>query len=140
MTYTSQQLRCGSDVFGSDGAYIGTVVWLQRGRPPSLDVTACDVENPGASAASASFSGESLGPMPTASVGNEAPHRQTAATAYASGVERPSPAVTHLVTVRLLVALNWAGFRPCVRRIPVSHVQVASLERILLTVPEAALD
>jgi hypothetical protein len=91
----------------------------------------------------AAFSGESIGPMPTVALGNGGPRSQTASTGYASrlpptlGDAVGVPAT--LVVVRMLTSLNWSTLRPIVRRIPVSLVQLVSLERIALSAREDEL-
>jgi hypothetical protein len=53
-----------------------------------------------------------------------------------AGLSRP----TELIVLRGLVALNRATLKPRLRRIPVSQVQLVSLERIVLSVPAIALE
>jgi len=145
MTDSARQLRRGTDVFAADGVYLGTVVWVrttalpdedgESGRPAAVRADSGDA---------ARFTGETLGPMPTADVGNGGPRRQNEQTGFASqsiaSALDASSVASELVVLRLLVALNWGDFGPRLRRIPVSLVQVASLERIVLSVPAAALD
>ena len=142
MTYSRGQLRQGMDVFGSDGGYVGAVIWVRTQRGSNTPEPA-QISNDGeqAGATQAAFSGEALGPMPTASIGNTGPRRQTESTAYATARrgDAPTVTVTELVVVRSLIALNWFTLRPRIRRVPISLVQTASHERIILTVPATTL-
>ena len=53
-------------------------------------------------------------------------------------VDRRQP--TELLIFRCLVSLNWATARPRLRRIPVGLIQLAALERVVLSVSAAELD
>ena len=137
MTFDARDLRRGMDTFSADGTYLGTVLWVVSEPVHNALVPA----DPGAGLVSApasrsAFSGESLGPMPTARIGNSGPIRQSDAASYASRPRQSTAATTSrpaaLIVVRLLTALNWSTLRPSVRRIPVSQVQSVSLERIVL--------
>ena len=126
------------DVFSADGVYLGTVAWIghQRGQAEPHAATA-------SATSPSTFSGEALGPMPTARIGNDGPSRQTPATAYASGPRSVSTGSTRspaeLLVLRMMVSLNWSTFRPRVWRLPVSLVQIVALERIILTCNAAEL-
>lgn len=127
------------DVFDADGVYVGTVVHVSR--QSAIDRTKSTDPGDAQEDVELSCSGESLGPMPTAALGNGGPRRQSAATTYASedptAKSRREPAA--LVTVRLLVALRPTTLWPVVRRIPVRLIQNASLERIMLSTTEREL-
>jgi hypothetical protein len=132
LSFTDRDLRRGMDVYSADNVYLGTVIWvrLQGGaQDPQRSTSILTGQD--------AFSGESLGPMPTARIGNSGPRSQSPRTAYAS-----TPMVTadcaprrpvELLAVRMLTALNWSTLRPRVWRIPVSLVQIVSLERIVLS-------
>jgi hypothetical protein len=143
MSFDAPDLRRGMDVFDAAGTYLGTVVWVTSRalpRPPDSPARATPAHH-----ADQPFSGEAIGPMPTASLGNSGPRSQSPTTAYATssaaarigkhGARRP----TELVVLRLLTSLNWSTLRPRVRRIPVSRVQAVSHERIVLAVSESDL-
>jgi hypothetical protein len=148
MSFNARDLRRWMDVFSSDGVYLGTVVWIihQPATPGPHSPAWERGSSAGVSSSlsGASFSGESLGPMPTAALGNGGPGRQSAATNHASapapGTGRHARRPAELVVLRMLTSLNWSTFRPSVRRIPVSMVQAASLERIVLSATDAELD
>lgn len=154
MSFDARDLRPGKDVFGSDGTYLGTVVWTLGGPPAGVrraglpDRTADQLprgDSAGASHDRASaFSGEALGPMPTAALGNGGPGRQSMATTYATTPDETSPrrtaAPSELVVLRLLTSLDWSTLRPRIWRIPVSLVQCVSHERIVLSVTASDLE
>ena len=133
MSFDLRDLRRGKDVFDADGAYLGTVVWVVSRPESSASASAAQATRGGSP-----FSGEALGPMPTAALGNGGPRSQSAATAYATSSSRAAALdrrrATELVVLRLLTSLDWSTLRPRIRRIPVSLVQAASHERIVLTV------
>lgn len=137
------------DVFGADGSYVGTVVGRRcrplastNGPQATRQTTTADARR-GTGPSQLDFTGESLGPMPTASIGNKGPQRQTAATAYASvrpaSEGEPAAEVRELWVLRLFVALSWSTLRPRLRRIPVTLVQAVTLERIILSGDESPL-
>jgi hypothetical protein len=137
------------DAFSLDGEYVGTVVYVTYERqtpgdaaPHQGSVEATVRSGERRASAEGQFSGESIGPMPTAELGNGGPRRQSPGTAYASapptsGRKRRRPVA--LYTVRLLTALNWSTLSPRVRRITVDRVQSVSLERIILSLTAAEL-
>lgn len=154
MTFDARDLRRGKDVFGADGTYLGTVVWIKV-RPPDpgrrADLSGgADRPLPGVAAVCASgdpasaFSGEALGPMPTAALGNGGPARQSAASAFGASAARLDAPGTmlpvELLVMRLLTALSWSTLRPRVWRIPVDLVQAVSHERIVLSITAPELE
>ena len=156
MSFSRRDLRRGVDVFSADNVYLGTVVWVRwegvaSASPPGpspvrggrdqdnlVSPPLSTRERPGGGASPAPFSGERLGPMPTAALGNGAPVLQTVSNRYASESDRAtkndSGRPTELVIVRSLVSLNWDTLRPVIRRVPVELIQLVSLERIILSV------
>jgi len=140
MSFGARDLRPGKDVFDADGAYLGTVVWLVTRRPPHDAARSAHRASAGST-----FSGESIGPMPTGALGNSGPRSQSPSTAYATTPPRDRAGTddarqpTELIILRLLTSLNWSTLRPRVRRIPVGLVQAVSHERIVLAVRETAL-
>jgi hypothetical protein len=152
MSFAARDLRPGKDVFAVDGAYLGTVIWLvtdgavrlPRSRARERDVGTVDIcvgPRLGGEGSPSAFSGEAIGPMPTSDLGNTGPSSQSPSTAYATSPKRLDATDTRqptaLVVVRLLTSLNWSTLRPRVWRIPVSLVQAASHERIVLAVTES---
>ncbi|MGE3272769.1 MAG: hypothetical protein AB7P40_28790 [Chloroflexota bacterium] len=141
MSFGTSDLRRGQDVFSADGVYLGAVVWVTTRpmNPPYATHEPAEVSR----ASSRLFSGEALGPMPTAALGNSGPARQNRAAAYSTHRVVPthgrhsSPA--ELLVFRWLVALNWDTARPRLLRVPVSLVQNVSHERIVLTKSAADL-
>jgi hypothetical protein len=149
VSFLERDIRRGMDVFSLDGVYVGTVVHVSYERdrgghhaPHGGKAEATVRSGERRVSAEGQFSGESIGPMPTAVLGNDGPREQSPGTAYASaprssGRERRRPVA--LVMVRLLTALNRATLRPRVRRISVDRVQGISLERIILSLTAAEL-
>lgn len=139
MTFTTRDLRPGTDVFSMDNVYLGTVIrvrwegsgWLRGGRWASSAASPIGEQ-------AAYFSGEHLGPMPTWDIGNGGPTAQSAHAGYACQDDGPpwepirQPA--ELLIFRWLVSLNWATARPVLWRIPAGLIHLASLERIVLAV------
>jgi hypothetical protein len=141
MTLGARDLRRGMDVFSSDGVLLGSIVHITgRPRPPLSETAPAPVET---TTTGPAFSGESLGPMPTVSLGNRGPAHQQQAGDYATGSRGGGEAdaePAELWVFRTLVALNWATLRPRLRRYPVSLVLHVSHERIVLAATAADLD
>jgi len=137
MSFSEQDLRPGKDVFSADGTYLGTVVWVTlKPLPPNSRFRGEEKQGLGYEHAHPPFSGEAIGPMPTAALGNSGPYRQSSATGYATssaGTATATRLPTELVVLRLLTSLNWSTLRPRLRRIPVSLVQAVSHERIVVS-------
>jgi len=127
------------DVFSADGVYLGTVVRVTG--LPERDVTRTSAATPNTTGSKVVFSGEALGPMPTGTLGNGGPARQTESSAYATDPSDHAHAVDHrpaqMIVFRWLVALTWSTLQPRLRRVPVSLVQNVSHEQIVLTVTAA---
>lgn len=148
MSFDARDVRRGMDVYSSDGVYLGTVIWVVDGpatprpRPHAGQPDSAPRASP--SQVSAAYSGESLGPMPTAALGNGGPRRQTAATDFAStpvfATNDPGRQPAEIVLLRMLTSLRWSTLRPRLRRIAVNEVQAVSLERIILSCTAAELD
>jgi hypothetical protein len=145
MSLDARDLRRGMDVFSSDGVYLGTVIRVRLGRRTRSDGSPTQDE-PRPSDGSrdpTSVSGEALGPMPTAVLGNGGPRRQTAANDYATRrtavTGEPSRLPAELIVLRLLLPFGWSTPRPRLRRFPVSMVQAVSYERIVLSVTASSL-
>jgi hypothetical protein len=129
------------DVFSADGVYVGTVIHIIRRA--ILDAATRRTAEGSSAAPVSGFSGEALGPMPTSALGNRGPRQQSAVMAFASsaasGQTDPSTRPAELIVLRSLVALNRATLMPTLRRIPVTMVQLVSMERIVLSSTAAEL-
>ena len=130
-----RDIRPGMDVYTLEDVYLGAVARVESGptRPTASEETPTEAS---------AVSGESLGPMPTASIGNRGPSEQSASRAYATGgssVGRPLGAARFRVR-RWLVRLDPATLIPRSRWIPIELVQSVSLERVILRVTGAELD
>lgn len=126
------------DVFSSDGVFQGSVVYVSKR-------SAASISEPSTSATPAdgpSFSGESLGPMPTAALGNRGPAHQRDAGGYATAdaAHPPVSEPAELLVFRTRVALNWGILWPRLRRYPVSLVLHVSHERIVLAATATELE
>jgi len=136
MSFGAQDLRPGKDVFSVEGTYLGTVIWVATKPFNSLPHSHGGEGESGEGSSPPAFSGEAIGPMPTAHLGNTGPSRQSPATDYAAAPDgTPLPRTrspTELVVLRLLTSLNWSTLRPRLLRVPVSLVQAVSHERIVL--------
>jgi hypothetical protein len=149
VSFARRDHRLGKDVFTLDGVYLGIVLWISGGRRRRSGTRGPKPGDPrpapaGQSVRASAFSGETLGPMPTAALGKSGPRGQSAETAYATttshGSELAIDPPSTLIVVRTLTALNWSTLRPTVRRIPVSSIQAVSMERIVLSVTASELD
>ena len=130
-----RDVRRGMDVYTLDDVYLGSVVRVESGPARSSASEATPTE-------ASAVSGESLGPMPTATIGNRGPTEQSAGRAYATGgssVGRPLGAGRFRVR-RWLAGLDPATLIPRSRWIPLELVQTVSLERVILRVTSAELN
>lgn len=123
MGFDLRDIRPGMDVYTRDYVLLGTVQRIEAGRGarPAALVT------PGARQSSA-VSGELLGPVPTAPLGNAGPRRQSAAEGYAT-----APDTDGLIGDGSLIVTRWWGLRGR-RRVPADLVQTVSLEHVVLRV------
>jgi hypothetical protein len=139
MSFGTRELRRGMDVFSADGELLGTVVQIRR-RLRLGPSDGASVHDP--RPASTAFTGEALGPMPTAPVGNPGPASQNPTTRYAS--QRPDGTLpdeepADLLVFRAPVHLERRTLWPRLRRYPVSSIQNVSHERIVLAKPASEL-
>lgn len=129
MGFDRRDIRPEMDVYTLDNTYLGTVRQIISG------VEAQDEESvPEAASQSSKVSGEQLGPMPTAIIGNRGPITQSAAQGYAvraDGLQRIGPGA--------LVVGKWHGLKSR-RIIPMDAVQTVSLERVVLKMSADELD
>lgn len=136
MSLDRRDVRPGMDVYTLDNVYLGSVLRVEPGplgkRGP--------VQAP--SGPGSTVSGEALGPMPTASLGNRGPVSQSAASAY--GAQDASGAITlgkgRVRVRRWLINLDPRTFIPRTRWIPLDLVQTVSLERVVLRVTGVELE
>jgi hypothetical protein len=139
-------IQRGMDVFTLDVVYVGTVVHVSQrphratmAPPPRPVPIAMGSGSQGAH----QFSGEVLGPAPTAQIGNTGPSRQSRNAGFAANeVTSSTPGggrSGYLVVVRLPVAQQWRAGLPSVRRLPLDLIQVVSLERVILSVTATVL-
>ena len=135
MSLDDRDVRPGMDVYTLDDVYLGSVVRVEPGDAPPAPRAS-------PSAGGSETSGESLGPMPTAAVGNRGPREQSAAQGYATGgpsVGRPLGA-GRLRVRRSPVGLDPSTLIPRSRWLPLDLVQTVSLERVVLRVTAADLN
>lgn len=138
MSFDDRDVRRGMDVFTLDNELVGTVVWIRRGPPRQALLgreidAAVQVSAPG---------GESLGPVPTANVGNRGPLTQGALARFGSRADRAARGLNggELFVLRTPVGPEYRHRLPRLRRIPLAAVQTVSLERIVLRVTAAELE
>lgn len=140
MSFGAHELRPGMDVFSADGVLLGSVVQI-RYHPAELTVSSAS--GPVGTVQSVTpFTGEILGPMPTAKLGNGGPVRQHANTGYAAiagHAAAPAGAPMELLVFRTLVNLDWRTLWPRLRWYPVTLIQHVSYERIVLASRARAL-
>jgi hypothetical protein len=128
-------IQRGMDVFTLDGAYVGTVVCRSKTAPPP-DPLPMAMES--GQRSGNQFSGESLGPAPTASIGNRGPSSQARTAGFgalsADDADEPNGNHGQMVIFRWLVAQQWRRSGPVLRRLPLDLVQAVSHERVILSV------
>ncbi len=121
MSFDRRDIRKAMDVYTLDNVYLGTVLDVLRGPPSSFTQTVA----PPARETSI-VNGELLGPMPTQTIGNMGPSKQSAAAAYATAADGAQP----LGEGRLVVG-HWWGLAGR-QTIPLATIQAVSLERVVL--------
>ena len=138
MSFDDRDVRRCMDVFTLDTVLVGTVVWIRRGRDrrPATEAAMGDLS------AASLVNGESLGPIPTASVGNGGPRTQGARYRFASRADRAERLLdrAELLVLRTPIGPDLRHPLPRLRRVPLAAVQTVSLERIVLGVTDAELD
>ena len=139
MSFDDRDVRRGMDVFTLDNVLVGTVVWIGRGSSRRSTEARASRELGGQVSA---VNGETLGPMPTANVGNGGPLAQGARARFASRADRAGRPLdgAELLVLRTPLGLDLRHPWPRLRRVPLTAVQMVSLERIVLRVTEAELD
>jgi len=138
VSFDRRDVRRGMDVYTLDNVYLGTVLWV-RGR----DAASADgaIGHSGPAPRGSAVSGELLGPMPTAQLGNAGPREQSAGRAYASrgAVARRLTGADRMVVVRMPLGTDFREPWPRVRQVAIDLVQMVSLERVVLRVTAADL-
>lgn len=119
MSFDRRDIRISMDVYTFDQIYLGTVLKIRPGSMLKGERILPDALQ------SSSVNGEMLGPMPTAPIGNPAPHKQSADERYASGRDAEPLGAGSLVVGK------WWGLLGR-REIPLADVQTVSLERVVL--------
>lgn len=122
MSFDARDIRRFMDVYTADNVWLGEVLRIIPGPEPSGG------EQAGEAVQQASaISGELLGPVPTAPIGNRGPRSQSATRQYAVSHD----GARRLGQGALLVGRWWGLFAR--RVIPLSAVQTVSLERVVLS-------
>jgi hypothetical protein len=128
MQFDTRDIRSRMDVYTADNVWLGEVRQINP-RP-----VAQEGEQVGAAARQSSrINGELLGPMPTAPIGNPAPHAQSAESFYAA---EPDDAAK--IGRGSIIVGRWWGLLGR-RTIPMEQVQTVSLERVVLKAQKDAL-
>ena len=121
MGFDRHDIRTSMDVYTLDNVYLGTVLRIKEGS-----ATAAREQVPADALQSSAVSGELMGPMPTAPIGNHAPRVQSAANRYATASAGEPPLGAGAIAVG-----RWWGLLGH-RTIPLDDVQTVSLERVVL--------
>lgn len=116
--FDTRDIRLGMDVYSVDGQYLGVVL-----RVNGASVVAS--HRPAAVAPATGFTGESLGPAPTAELGNSGPLVQRRQTDFQS---RPDDAGAQ---VGSFTVGRWYGLIGR-REVPVTAVWNVSMERVIV--------
>ena len=121
MSFNGHDIRRAMDVYTLDNAYLGTVLGIAANPATAArEQVAPDARQ------SSTVSGERMGPMPTAPIGNHAPRVQSAANQYATADVGDQP-----LGAGTLAVGRWFGLLGR-RTIPLEDVQTVSLERVVL--------
>jgi hypothetical protein len=121
MSFDRRDIRKAMDVYTLDNVYLGTVLNVLAGPPSSFTQTVAPPARE-----TSNVNGELLGPMPTQTIGNTGPNRQSAAAAYATTADGAQP-----LGEGSLVVGRWWGLVGR-RTIPLATIQTVSLERVVL--------
>lgn len=118
--FSTRDIRRGMDVYHEHGQYIGTVL-LVRERPARLKTLPAAGQR-----FESGFSGESIGPVSTAAVGNVGPQTQRPGSDYgaaAPAADVPSEVASFVV----------GSFRNLLLRcVDVADVESVSMERVIV--------
>lgn len=132
MSFDIHDIRRPMDVFTLDDVYLGTIreVVPQVGAQQRCAPTAC---SPEPSRRASEVSGESLGPAPTADLGNPGPDTQGASNGYAAGSDGARP-----IGGGTIVVGRWGRYFGG-RTFSMDDVLAVSLERVVLKYTRAEL-
>ena len=123
-SFDLRDIRRSMDVFTIDNAWLGVVLFVTSAEGTS---NASDGHVPVDAQQSSAVSGELLGPMPTQTIGNSGPRRQSARAGYATAADATPP----IARGGTITVGKWWGL--AVRRtIPLDAIQTVSLERVVL--------
>lgn len=131
MSFDTRDIRPSMDVYTNDNVYLGTVI---RVIPDSGGrVVGDQAETPAEEQVAApaqqwsEVDGEMLGPMPTQTLGNKGPSKQSARAGYA--VERDDATLIGRGSIQVG---KWWGLLGS-RTIAIEDVQTVSIERVVLS-------
>lgn len=131
MSFDTRDIRPSMDVYTNDNVYLGTVI---RVIPDSGGrVVGDQAETPAEAQVAApaqqwsEVDGEMLGPMPTQTLGNKGPSKQSARAGYA--VERDDATLIGRGSIQVA---KWWGLLGS-RTIAIEDVQTVSIERVVLS-------
>ncbi len=130
MSFDTRDIRRSMDVYTHDNVYLGTV--LEIIPCPNPRVGGDQVETPPGEEAPvppqqrSEIDGEMFGPMPTQTIGNKGPSRQSARAGYAV-----HPDDAKLIGSGSIRVGKWWGLLSS-RTIPIEDVQTVSIERVVL--------
>jgi len=138
VTFDTLDIRRGMDVFTLDGVYIGWVLLIRAARKHHRPAEVASSHSERGSA----VGGESIGPMPTAEIGNRGPRTQSARAGYATTPDARSLPLGRgeIIVLRTPIGLDVQHPLPRLRRIPLNAIQTVSLERITLRTTSTQLD
>lgn len=123
--FRSTDIRRSMDVYGLDGAWIGTVLQVRLGEKSGDN----GPDNPPFTPDTRVFDGESLGPAPTRAVGNFGPATQAPEHRYGASTRTGEPLGTGEMRVGTLFTMFGR------RWISLDEVQTVSMERVILRKP-----
>ncbi len=121
MSFDDRDIRPSMDVYTRDNVYLGTIRAVVPGSATPDGERVLETARQ-----SSTISGERLGPMPTAPLGNSGPERQSARALYATEPDAARPLGRGAIEVG-----RWWGLVGR-RTIPLDAVQAVSLERVVL--------
>ena len=126
VSFDTRDLHRRLDVFARDDVYLGTIVKIVAADRPAMRPDASGEQEAPAARHPSRVSGELLGPMPTASLGNPGPLSQSAAGGY-----RTEPDGARSLVGGSIVVGRWWGLVGR-RTIRLDQILSLSLERVIL--------
>lgn len=121
MSFDRRDIRTSMDVFSLDNEYLGTVLSIEEGTVGEQPERVAE-----SSRQTSAVNGEMFGPVPTQTLGNKGPIRQSARKGYAT-----QPDTDQLIGDGKLTVGKWWGLIGR-RTIPLDAVQTVSMERVVL--------